>query len=69
MRPSFDDVTVNEGDLLELICVTNDTWPTTSTHIQGPITVPRRLPNNSTIIHFSNTKIIILLLLYAVQLH
>ena len=54
MRPSFDDVTVNEGDLLELICVTNDTQPTTSTHIQGPISVPRRIPNNSPIISVPN---------------
>ena len=37
MRPSFDDVTVNEGDLLELICVTNDTLPTTSSHIKVPL--------------------------------
>ena len=54
MRPSFDDVTVNEGDLLELICVTNDTRPTTSTHIQGPISVPKRFPNNSPIISVPN---------------
>ena len=54
MRPLFDDVTVNEGDLLELICATDDTLPTTSTHVQSPISVPRRLPNNSPIISIPN---------------
>ena len=51
MRPSFDDVTVNEGDLLELTCVTNDTRSTTSTRIHGPI---RRLPHDSPIISVPN---------------
>ena len=54
MRPSFDDVTMNEGDLLELICVINDTRSTTSTRIHGPISVPRRLPHDSPIIIVPN---------------
>ena len=54
MRPLFDDVTANEGDLLELICVTNDTRSTISTHIHRPISVPRRLPHDSPIISVPN---------------
>ena len=32
----------------------NDTLPIMSTHIQSPISVPRRLPNNSPIISIPN---------------
>jgi hypothetical protein len=53
IRPSFDDVTVNEGDLLELICVTDDTHAA-FTSIQSPTSVPRRLPNDSPIISVPN---------------
>ena len=54
-RPAFADVTVNEGDLLELVCVTmNSPEISSMVHIQSPSSVPRRLPNATHVISVPN---------------
>ena len=45
-QPLFANVTVNEGDLLELVCVLmNSPEVSSMAYIQSPSNVPWRLPN------------------------
>ena len=54
-QPAFADVTVNEGDLLELVCVTMNSPEVISiVYIQSPSSVPRRLPNATPVISVPN---------------